>query len=473
MLTWQSSNATSCNASGAWADAKPTSGTASTGALQGTATYTLSCVGASGEVSASTVVQVDDPAPSTSLFPLRTQASKRYLVDASGKPFLIQGDSAWSLIAQLKREEVLQYLDDRRSRGFNTVLVNLIEHKFATNAPRNAYDDAPFLTPGDFSTPNESYFAHADYVIAQAEQRGMLVLLTPAYMGFNAGDEGWYTEMAANGAAKLRTYAHFVANRFRQRHNILWINGGDYDPPDRTLLRAIAEGIREVDPQSLISFHGKRNTEALQFLGSGETWLQVNDIYTSDDNVVPSAHAAYRRSMMPFFLIEARYEGETVDALGARRQAYSAVLSGACGQLFGNSPVWRFSSGWQQALASAGAKSMMQVRGLLESTRWNELQPDATGTLLTGGVGTGLSQAVAALASDRSLAVIYVPEQRSISVDLKQLSGPSVRMRTFDVISGQYTTVAGSPVAASSGSRAISAPVGTQSQDWVLVLDSQ
>ncbi len=64
---------------------------------------------------------------------------------------------------------------DRHARGFNTVLVNLIEHKFATNPPRNAYDDVPFLTPGDFSTPNESYFAHADYVIAQAEQRGMLV----------------------------------------------------------------------------------------------------------------------------------------------------------------------------------------------------------------------------------------------------------------------------------------------------------
>ena len=39
-----------------------------------------------------------------------------------------------------------QYLDDRASRGFNTLLVNLIENRFASNPPRNAYGDAPFLS---------------------------------------------------------------------------------------------------------------------------------------------------------------------------------------------------------------------------------------------------------------------------------------------------------------------------------------
>jgi hypothetical protein len=292
-------------------------------------------------------------------------------------------------------------------------------------------------------------------------------------MGFNGGDEGWYAEMAANGATKLRTYANFVANRLRNHHNILWVNGGDYDPPDRTLLRAIADGIREVDTQGLITFHGSRNTEAMQFLGTSEPWLQVNNIYTGDDNVVSSAYTAYGRGVIPFFLIEARYEGETVDDLGARRQAWSAVLSGASGQVFGNSPIWRFSTGWQAALSSAGSKSMTPLRGLLDSVPWDELQPDVNGMLLTSSVGSGTMRAAAALAADRSVAVIYVPEQRSITVDLRQLSGPNVRMRTFDVISGQYNLISGSPAAAGSGSRTFSPPTGTQSQDWVLVLDSQ
>jgi hypothetical protein len=30
---------------------------------------------------------------------------------------------------------VVRYLDDRAGRGFNAIIVSLIEHKFATNAP--------------------------------------------------------------------------------------------------------------------------------------------------------------------------------------------------------------------------------------------------------------------------------------------------------------------------------------------------
>ena len=32
------------------------------------------------------------------------------------------------------------------------------------------------LRPGDFSTPNEKYFEHADWVIKKAEEKGFQVL---------------------------------------------------------------------------------------------------------------------------------------------------------------------------------------------------------------------------------------------------------------------------------------------------------
>ena len=38
-------------------------------------------------------------------FPLRIAAEGTYLEDATGKPFLITGDSAWSLIADLPPED--------------------------------------------------------------------------------------------------------------------------------------------------------------------------------------------------------------------------------------------------------------------------------------------------------------------------------------------------------------------------------
>jgi Spherulation-specific family 4 len=45
-LTWSSTNATSCTASGGWTGTKAVSGSASTGALLASATYTLTCTGA-------------------------------------------------------------------------------------------------------------------------------------------------------------------------------------------------------------------------------------------------------------------------------------------------------------------------------------------------------------------------------------------------------------------------------------------
>ncbi len=62
-LTWNSTNATSCSASGAWSGAQPTSGSVSTGALNTTSTYTLSCSGSGGSANASTTVTVTAATP--------------------------------------------------------------------------------------------------------------------------------------------------------------------------------------------------------------------------------------------------------------------------------------------------------------------------------------------------------------------------------------------------------------------------
>ncbi len=57
-LSWSSSNATSCTASGAWSGSKALSGTQSTGNLISDQTYTLTCNGAGGSASRSVTVGV-------------------------------------------------------------------------------------------------------------------------------------------------------------------------------------------------------------------------------------------------------------------------------------------------------------------------------------------------------------------------------------------------------------------------------
>ena len=138
-------------------------------------------------------------------YPLRVSPDHRHLVDQNGTPFLIQGDAPWSLISGLTNEEAELYLENRRQKGFNSIIVNLIEHKF--RGPVNRFGEGPFNTPGDFSTPNEKYFQHSDWVIRKAAEKGIQVFLAPIYLGYIGTDEGWIEETLANGPEKCRGWA--------------------------------------------------------------------------------------------------------------------------------------------------------------------------------------------------------------------------------------------------------------------------
>lgn len=65
-LSWTSTHATGCTASGGWSGSRGTGGSTSTGTLSFTTTYTLACTGAGGSTSASATVTVV-PAPVVSL----------------------------------------------------------------------------------------------------------------------------------------------------------------------------------------------------------------------------------------------------------------------------------------------------------------------------------------------------------------------------------------------------------------------
>src|SRR5258708_2131474 len=145
-------------------------------------------------------------------FPLRASTNGRYLVDQNGVPFRIQGDAAWSFIANLTPGEMDTYLADRKARGFNTVLVNVLEHKFAVQAPRNRAGDFPFTAHAngsyDFSTPNPAYFAFADAALDKIAASGMLVLLDVMYAGNRGGDHGWWQVLAKSTSTPGKGYGY-------------------------------------------------------------------------------------------------------------------------------------------------------------------------------------------------------------------------------------------------------------------------
>ncbi len=144
---------------------------------------------------------------------LGVSASGRYLVDQKGDPFLVVGDTAWSLIAQGDDAMIDRYLVDRAKRGFNSIIVNLLEHKFAAQPPKTRAGIPPFKEPGDFSTPNDAYFDFARLVVERAGEQGIVVWLAPAYLGYGGGDEGFFKEIKAGGRDKFRAYGSYVGAR--------------------------------------------------------------------------------------------------------------------------------------------------------------------------------------------------------------------------------------------------------------------
>ena len=432
------------------------------------------------KVLAQTVAPPSDTAWPKADFPVSIPAGKRYLEDAAGRPFLIHGDTAWSLIAQLTLEDAEKYLQDRRARGFNTILVNLLEHMFSTKAPANIYGEPPFLRAGDFGTPNKAYFAHADRVLRLAAENAILVLLAPAYVGYGGGDQGWYGKMVANGPDKLRAYGQYLGRRYREFTNILWVHGGDWDPPRKDLVRAIADGIREFDPRALHTAHCAPETSALEYW-KGEPLLQVNNVYTYGSVYISALKQYAQPEWLPFFLLESAYENEhDAGELRIRIQAYHALLSGASGHVYGNNPIWHFDgpglypapSSWKEALDSHGAQSMAHLLTLFGSIPWWRLVPDAEGTLIMGGAGTGQDRAVAAMTDDRSLAIVYLPSPRKVRINLLPLQGRSVAARWFAPAEGRYITAEGVRVSATEVQRfAPPASDGGLERDWVLVLE--
>ena len=80
---------------------------------------------------------------------------------------------------------------------------------------------------------------------------------------------------------------------------------------------------------------------------------------------------------------------------------------------------------------------------------------------------------MAARTADRSLAIVYLPKSREITVDLAQLVGPEVAARWYDPADGSYAAVDGSPFPVA-GPRQFSPASGNSAGfgDWVLVLES-
>ncbi len=89
-LTWTSTDATSCTASGNWSGTKPTSGSESTGSLTYSKAYILTCTGTDGSATDSVIVNVESSTPNNS--PIVSAGVDREVYE--GQTVILQGTAS-------------------------------------------------------------------------------------------------------------------------------------------------------------------------------------------------------------------------------------------------------------------------------------------------------------------------------------------------------------------------------------------
>jgi chitodextrinase len=450
--------------------------------------YTVAAYDSAGNVSAISNPALNVTTTARSIlpaYPLKVSANGRYLVDQNNEPFLITGDSPQGLIIHLSPQEADMFFANRAAHGFNAMWIHVLGGPtFGSSGDGATYDGImPFTTVGDLATPNESYFSRVDAILNIAKSYGITVFLNPAET------IDWLSVLRSNGPAKCRSYGQYLGTRYKTFDNIVWFYGNDFqtwsNPDDDAVVLALSDGIKDMDNRHM-------HTIMLNYLVSGsrddpnwESRINLSCAYTYYPTYAKVLDEYNRTPVMPVFLGEANYEGESLRGYSTtpnvvRRQAYWALTSGATGTFYGNYWTWPFRSGWQSNLDTFGSIQMGYVRSLFERRAWHNLVPDRNHVVVTAGYGTfsitdeipSNDYLTASSTPDGTLIMAYIPTIRTITVDMSRLAAPA-NGQWYDPSNSTYVLISGSPFANTS-TRQFTPPGGNSegSGDWILVLET-
>jgi hypothetical protein len=448
---------------------------------------------------------------------MNVSANRRYL-EHDRTPFFYLADTSWKLMTAPTEEEADFYLRTRKEQGFTVVMPVL-----ATEVNRGEEGEKSPFTDGDPARPNEAFFARADRIIRRANELGLWVALLPTWGSHVGGSDRDRPEL---DEAAARRYGEYVGRRYRGA-NVIWVNGGDRQVADERLAatwRALAAGLRAGDDSGrhVMTFHPPGMRPEPRDSGTSgrwfhhDDWLDFNMLQTGLRFLEEDQCARYlaeytREPTKPYVEGETRYEnshrnfsvpnptGPKIRARHVRQAAYYAMLCGALGHTYGCRDVWSFyvpsdrqptrcvDTHWKTAIRFPGAEQLRHWRALFEAYPWHRLAPDLPtntsthgtsgggrneGALVTLGAwdGRGNIRTPAAVADDKSFALVYLPEQMPVWVDRSRVV--TGREGAVDTLWYDPRTGAEHPIKRyhERGEVRFFPPGGELEPDWVLVL---
>lgn len=429
---------------------------------------------------------------------LVVSANRHYLQKNGGEPFFWLGDTGWELFHRLKKEEIIRYLDNRSSKGFNVIQAVLLAEFDGLRKP-NQYGDLPFENL-DPSRPNEKYFALVDWTVQLAAQRNMYMGLLPTW-----GDKVtqlWGEGPVVFNEASALKYGQFLGKRYKGYTNIIWILGGDRPPKTDTMnwtpvWRAMAKGIREGgDTRSLITYHTWGGSLSTSQQIHQEPWLDINMMQSGHGggHDVPVWDWIKRDRALtpvkPTLDSEPNYEDHPVNPwpewdpangyfndYDVRKQLYRSVFAGACGVTYGHHAIWQFWNEreekinhadryWTDALDRPGAFQAGYLRKLIESRPSLNRIPDDS--IIEENGEKGLHGSAFYLA-DSTSEMIYSAAGTEYSINTDKLKNEALVIWLYEPAKGKaikLTTLKSNP-----GFFRGTLPNKGKENDWVIVID--
>jgi len=399
---------------------------------------------------------------------LTVSENQRYLMHQNGTPFFWLADTGWLLPERLDRSEAAWYLQRCREAGYNVVQIQVIDGVPAYNI----YGQPSHIDGWNFSGINRKgvygYWDHMDYIIDVAQQNGIYIGMVCIWGGLvKAG------KLSVEDAKK---YGTFLANRYKNKPNIIWFMGGDIQGDIKPeVWNALANTIKSIDKNHLMTYHPRgRYTSAKWW--SKASWMDFHTFQsghrrygqrmgnadypipdnTEEDNWMYVDSTWAYKPIKPVLDAEPSYEDIPMglhdkneplwQASDVRRYAYWSVFAGSCGHTYGHNAIMQMlkqgyptSYGdagdvktWYQALNDPGFNQMIYLKQLILTFPYVERVPDQSIIVENG---KQYNRLIATRGNDYLL--VYNYTSREMKIDLTKISGAKKNVWWYNVSNGE------------------------------------
>ncbi len=433
---------------------------------------------------------------------LKISDNRRFLITDQGKPFFWLGDTAWELFHRLNREEAVKYLDHRAANGFTVIQAVALAELGGLSDP-NPYGHKPLVEsdperPDVRPGPEDDYWDHVDFIIDQANRRGMYIGLLPTWG--DKWNQKWGKGPEIFNPANAKIYGEWIAQRYKDR-GVVWILGGDRPIESdyhHEINRSMAAGIRAgSEGKQLITWHPTGGNGSSQYFHE-DGWLDFNMRQNGHSPEYTSGYEGtsndyQRKPIKPVLDGEPIYEDHPISfdakkfghsvAADVRRPLYWNLFMGAFGHTYGHHSVWQMWTNdrpptnnplmpWDQALEQPGALQMKHGRALIESRPFLSRIPDPSilvaDVIPTSVPGAGRYRFMATRDEEGTYAMIYAPVGRGFDVNTSVIKSAQIRAWWFNPRTGQANLLG---EFSNEGKSHFVTPDPGEQLDWILVLD--